>query len=174
VIGFVASVIVFLPNKKQTFLQFSAVVLYLFLIIGMIFTGINETKNAAGFYLTQIDESIMQGEYQTVVELATIGLENTSDMEQQLRFQRSYANIHLNNTEDAKDDLLKITEIDPSFAEAYHNLALIYHNEGDIDNAKEAIKRAVDLSNSESNKQLYELIFGEKPTSKIQDNFVLI
>src|SRR5699024_34422 len=110
--------------------------------------------------LSQIDELIENKDFQTVVELATSGLNNTSDMEKQLRFQRSYANIQLNETNEAKDDLLTIIELDTSFAEAYHNLALIYFHEGDMDKAEHFIQKAFELDNSESTKQLYELIVG--------------
>lgn len=164
--GFIASVMVYLPNKKHIYWQLGAVMVYLLLVIGLTFSGVQQTKNTGGYYLSQIDELLASEDYQTVVKLATTALENTRDAEKELRFQRSYANIHIDHLEKARDDLLAITALDPSFAKAYHNLASIYFNEGALDKAEEAIQKAVDLDNSASNQQLYDLIFGNKPTKK--------
>lgn len=165
VTGFIASAIVFVPKKKHMYLQIGAVFIYLLVTLGMLFIGMQQTKSASGFYLSQIDEMLIVENYEMVVDLATTGLEKTSDMEKQLRFQRSYANIHLENTEKAKKDLLKVTEMDPSNAKAYHNLASIYYGDADLTKAKEAIEKAVDLDDSASSQQLYDLIFEDEQSS---------
>ncbi|HLR01138.1 MAG TPA: rhomboid family intramembrane serine protease [Virgibacillus sp.] len=173
VTGFIVSAIVFVPHKEHKIFQAGATVLYVLLVIAMIIIGTEQTKSSGNLYIAEIIDLIEEEKYQEAIDLATTGLDNTSDTEEQLRFQRSYANILLDNTEEAKEDLRKIIELDTSFPEAYHNLALLYYNEGNIDKAEKAIQKAVDLDDSETNQSLYRLIFGEETSSKKMDKPVL-
>lgn len=52
----------------------------------------------------------------------------------------------------------RATQIDPSYAAAYNNLAVAYEHEGDFDKARQAYEKAVELEpNNALIKQNYEL-----------------
>jgi Flp pilus assembly protein TadD len=52
----------------------------------------------------------------------------------------------------------RATEIDPSYAAAYNNLAVAYEHEGDFEKARQAYEKAVELDpNNALVKQNYEL-----------------
>lgn len=52
----------------------------------------------------------------------------------------------------------RATEIDPTYAAAHNNLAIAYEHEGEMDKARKAYEKAVELEpNNASIKQNYEL-----------------
>jgi Flp pilus assembly protein TadD len=52
----------------------------------------------------------------------------------------------------------KAVELDPSYAPAYNDLAIAYEHEGDLDKAKKAYEKALDLDpNNMQIRQNYEL-----------------
>ena len=52
----------------------------------------------------------------------------------------------------------RATQIDPSYAAAFNNLAIAYEHEGQLDKARKAYEKAIELSpNNEPIRQNYEL-----------------
>lgn len=52
----------------------------------------------------------------------------------------------------------RATEIDPTYAAAHNNLAIAYEHEGDMDKARKAYEKAIELEPSNASiKQNYEL-----------------
>jgi rhomboid protease GluP len=112
----------------------------------------------------QIDELLQQEKYQEVVEVATEGLAKEGELEANLLFQRSYAYIQLDQSEEAETDLEQTIEIDNSLSEAHYNLAVLYANKGDLTKARESIERASQLNPKDENiKSLYDQLMEQSP-----------
>ncbi|MFD1038487.1 rhomboid family intramembrane serine protease [Virgibacillus byunsanensis] len=162
--GFLASAILHLPKKKNLSIQLAAVILYIVIITGLVVFGTQNNLNSASYQLIKIEELVKVNNYEEIVQRATIGLEDPKDVKPHLLFQRSYANIHLNNPELAIKDLEETIQLTDEIPEAYYNLASLYHSRGEMNKAKESIEKAYELnSKKEEFSSLYEKIIGEKP-----------
>src|SRR5699024_12555951 len=97
------------------------------------------------------------------IKTATEGLESSSDVEASLLFQRAYAYGELTELDLAQADLEKSVEIESHFPEAYHNLAIIYNEKDDIDQAKKNIDKAINqTSENERIIEMYNKIMESK------------
>ncbi|RFA36406.1 rhomboid family intramembrane serine protease [Virgibacillus dokdonensis] len=167
VAGFIASGIVHLPKQKERWKQLSAVLVYLALAYGIIQYGITNNMNSPMYYVMHIEELVQEEKYEQVVTEASKAIRNTEGEEQwkaAILFHRSYAYIELNQKNLAMDDLKQSVQLDNSFPEAHYNLALLYYQQGNIEEAKDFIKRAYQLdSNNTDFQEMYEQITGEKP-----------
>lgn len=162
--GFIASAIIHFPHKKKIALQLSALVIYFLLLSGLVAFGIQHNETSQEYYLMQIDELLQREKYQEVVEVATEGLAKEGELEANLLFQRSYAYIQLDRSEEAEKDLEQTIEIDNSLSEAHYNLAVLYANKGDLTKAREAIERASQLKPKDENiKSLYDQLMEQSP-----------
>ncbi|MFD1850273.1 rhomboid family intramembrane serine protease [Oceanobacillus bengalensis] len=161
VAGFIASAIIHLPNKKKIVMQFVAMLVYVVMVAGLIYFGTYNNLNNQTYYLMEIESLIEEEQFETVVEVATEALETGGDREGLLLFQRSYAYIELDMIERAIDDLENSITYE-AIPESYHNLSLLYFNQGNIEAARENIRKAYRMdSTNESFKELYEEIIGE-------------
>lgn len=164
--GLLVSAIFHLPNNRHLTMQLVSLVAYVAILLTVVIYGINNDINIVSYKLYEIDELIIEEEYEGVIDLASEGLELATEpsLEAQLFFQRSYANIQLNNSESAIEDLENCIEKEGQFAPAYYNLAMLYEEKGDNSKATEAIKKAYDLKPDEIDyKNLYRKITGEYP-----------
>lgn len=160
--GFLASAIFHLPRNKNFRMQFSAFIVYLAMIYGLTIFGIQNNLNTQSYQLMQLEELIMQDQYDQVVEIATDALEVDGDLDSSILFQRSYAYIEMNETDKAIHDLEKSIEFDDALPEAYHNLAMLYYDKGDTDKAVDAIENAYQMRpDDEAFIDLYEEITGK-------------
>lgn len=160
--GFSAAAIVHLPTKKKLLIQISAFIIYGALIVGLIIFGVQNNEDKASYQLMSIDELIKKGDYESVVNSATKGLENPDDLEPDLLFQRSYAYIELNKIDLALTDLEKSIQSDDPLPEAYYNLALLYNDAGEQEKAEKMVKKAYDLKpKDDAFIKLYEQITDE-------------
>ncbi|WP_164668608.1 rhomboid family intramembrane serine protease [Virgibacillus doumboii] len=162
VTGFIASAILHLPGKRKFGLQFPAFIVYAGIIFGLITFGIENNMNSTSYQLMKSELLNGQEEYEEAVETATEGLKDPGDFESHLLFQRSYAYIRLGKIDQAVNDLRKTIQINNEFAEAHFNLAILYYNNGELNKAKERIKKAYELKpEGKDVQQLYEEITGD-------------
>ncbi|WP_249871094.1 rhomboid family intramembrane serine protease [Oceanobacillus saliphilus] len=160
--GFIGSAIVHLPNKGSTRVQVPAFLLYALLIGSLAVFGINNNLSSQTYQLMQIEQLLMEDSYEEVVSLAGEALELNGDMEGALLFQRAYAYIELNEIDLAIMDLERSIESEPVLPEAYYNLALLYYNRGEVEEAAEMITSAYHMKpDDEAFITLYEEITGE-------------
>lgn len=144
--GFLVSGILHLPNNKQLRTQLLSFIAYVGMIIGLVIFGLQNDMNTISYELFEIEQLNQEGEYNVVVEMATERLKDPNDIEAYLLFQRSYANIQLNNLDLAIQDLEKAIEIDPSLDRAFYNLAILYDENNDREKALISIKKAYELN----------------------------
>lgn len=143
--GFIASVIVSLPNKKKLTYQLLASIFYLAIASGLVIYGIHQTSASAIYQLTIIEGLLEDDKYAEVVTLATKGLDNPENHTQALLFQRSYAYIELGETSLAIEDLERIAKTESEMPEVYYNLALLYEQIGEANKASRAAMTAYKL-----------------------------
>ena len=162
--GFIASAVVHLPKKANMKIQLSAFIIYILLIVSIIGFGIWNNSNSQTYHLTQIEELLIEDEFDEVVRVATEALTLEGEMEGAILFQRAYAYIELNEITRAIEDLERSITFDSTIPEAYYNLALLYHNNGQLGEAAEMVTTAYELKpENEDFRSLYEEITGEKP-----------
>lgn len=160
--GFIASAVVHLPKKRNYSLQFSALVVFIALIIGIGIYGVHNNVNSDAYQLSKIEELNEQENYDQAIDIATDALENAGELESYILFQRSFAYIQLNKEDAAIEDLEKSIALDNTIPESYHNIALLYYNSGQQTEAEDSIKAAYKLQ-PKGIIELYEEITGEPP-----------
>lgn len=157
--GFIASSMIHLPRSKNLRTQIGALIVYVAIVGGLVVYGTETHANRAFYQLYKIEELLEIGEYEDAITRSTHGLEEPDQFEAQLLFQRGYAHIKLGNIELAIDDLKKCTEMTEEIPEAFFNLALLYYETNDIEQATEAITKAVTLDPANDDfKKVYEQI----------------
>ncbi|MGJ9456970.1 rhomboid family intramembrane serine protease [Oceanobacillus sp. CF4.6] len=162
--GFIASAVVHLPEKGNVKLQFPAVIVYILLVGSIAVFGIGNNLNSQTYQLMQMEQLRMEDKFEEVVSLATDALQLDGEVEGAILFQRSYAYIELNKMNLAIRDLERSIASDSTVPEAYYNLALLYYNDGQLEDANEMITTAYELKpENEDFISLYEEITGEKP-----------
>ncbi|WP_339228125.1 rhomboid family intramembrane serine protease [Oceanobacillus sp. FSL K6-2867] len=162
--GFLASAIIHLPNKKNVRTQLISAILYIILIAGLIIFGWNSNMNNQSNYLMEIEQLLMDDDYNEVVAVATDALELEGERDGLILFQRSYAYIELNELDLAIEDLEQSILHEPVLPEAYYNLAILYDGSGQKEKAEEMITKAYELNpDKESIANVYKKITGESP-----------
>src|SRR5699024_2404752 len=161
--GFLAATITSLPKKRNYKFSSLAIVAYAIIISILVVFGINSNENDP-LYLIMTKEENNNGEkYDIAINTASEGLESSSDIEASLLFQRAYDYGELNELDLAQADLEKRVDIETHFPEAYHNLAIIYYEKDDIDQAKKNIDKAMNqTSENDRFKEMYNKIMESK------------
>ncbi|WP_371932000.1 rhomboid family intramembrane serine protease [Mesobacillus subterraneus] len=148
--GFASAGILHLPKKKRPLLQSAFLVVSVaavFLSMQYSFSGkANLVDESSILMLAQ--QHIKAEEYEQANELLT-DYRQLETLSSESLFMLSFTEIKLGQLEDAKNNLLKVIDMSPDFHEAYYNLALIYFDEKDLDNAQTFAKKAVELNPGE-------------------------
>jgi rhomboid protease GluP len=149
--GFLAAGIMHFPKKKKPFLQLlfllvSTVIIYSSLVYGFqnSATGGNESST-----MMLAQEYIKQENYEQAYNVLNNFVEKSSDTSAEVFFALSFIEIKMGLLEDAKSHLLTVIKLDRDLPEAYYNLALIYLEENDLENASENAKKAEALKPSQ-------------------------
>ncbi|WP_332691062.1 rhomboid family intramembrane serine protease [Halalkalibacter lacteus] len=144
--GFLACVIVHLPNHKTTYKQPVVAAITTFLLLGLFWFGINNDQKASSSILElQIGQEHLQ---QDELELAYPFLKRAVEegaARPEATFLLAYAEAKFENYEVAKELLLVTIEKRYVFHEAHYNLALIYLELDQIEEARASVNRAVQL-----------------------------
>ncbi|MFC2948171.1 rhomboid family intramembrane serine protease [Virgibacillus sediminis] len=145
VAGFIAAGIVHLPRRGNSIIQILALSVYLLSLTVLVVYGTEHNLNRQSYQLLRVEEALMEGNYEAVVDITTDALEIDGDLDGLLLFQRSYAYIETGQIDLAKEDLEKSIEAKDPLPEAYYNLALIYNEEGNMEKAEEMAAEAYKL-----------------------------
>lgn len=146
--GFIASMMVGLPKRSnQLKSKLMAVLLYSLLMVSMITIGVykGDGEQSALSHLQISQELNESKQFIESIETTTKALHHPGNYEAELLFNRSYAYSQNNQLSLAKQDLIKVIELQPKMAEAHYNLALIYQSEGDLNSAKQFAEEAASL-----------------------------
>lgn len=163
--GFLAAAIVGMPKRRHLLTQFITAVVTVILFFSVTYYGVEANESDQSFQLLEIEESIMNEEYEEVVTIATDALTLEGELESVLLFQRSYAYIELEMYDEALVDLERSVEAENPLPQAYYNLALLYHMNNQEEEAVEAIEQAYRMNPTEEEfYELYEEITGGSPS----------
>ncbi|MGN8645479.1 rhomboid family intramembrane serine protease [Gracilibacillus sp. HCP3S3_G5_1] len=157
--GFIASGIVMLPKSKVFMQQLIAVVMYIFYIFGLLAYGLtnDEVQFDEALQIQRVQQLLQEEQYNEVAEIVTKTLPYAENLQAELLFYRSFANIHLEVFEQARSDLEKAVEQKSDFEEAWYNLALLYEQENEREKAISAVEHLLKIDNENSNYQaLYQ------------------
>lgn len=157
--GFLATAIVHFPHKKKWGLQLAAFVIMVAAISGMISYGFQNKAVVLDepSILMMSQKYIQEEEYTKANELLT-DASNEDDLSADYYFLLSFTEIKLGNIDDAEQNLIMATEFNPSYHEAYYNLALVYLELQQIDKAAKQVEKAVQL---QPNRQEYVDLYNE-------------
>lgn len=162
--GFLAAVIVNLPKRKNASTQLITAGLTVVLFLSVMYYGVEANKNDQTFQLMQIQELIVEEEYEEVIEVATSALSLDGELDSVLLFQRSYAAIELGMYDEALNDLEESVSLEDPLPEAYYNLALLYQMNGQVEEAAKAIEQAYRMNPSgDGFYELYEELNEDSP-----------
>ncbi|MFD2925971.1 rhomboid family intramembrane serine protease [Halobacillus naozhouensis] len=142
--GFIASAICNLPKKRQWFLQSLSVLIYTAAIGMMIVLGIQQVDNRSYALIeVQLSQNLIEEQnYRKAINLTTEALEKPGNYQAELLFNRSYAYTKTEQYTKAIEDLAQVIALDPEFAEAHFNLALLYRQAGMMDKAETHANKA--------------------------------
>lgn len=156
--GFIASAIVHLPQVKKRVVQLPALIIYIFLLFGLLIFGINSTANIVTYQFIKNESLFKENDFEAVVTQTTDILTSPGEFEAELLFQRSIAYMELSKDELAVKDLERSLEIKNDLPEVYYNLALIYYIEGKQEKAEVMAEKAYELKPNDPD---YQKLFKE-------------
>ncbi|MCM3566617.1 rhomboid family intramembrane serine protease [Neobacillus mesonae] len=145
--GFLAAGIVHFPKKKKLFLQLIFLIMSAVITWGALSYGFSPSVKSQDdtSALVVAQEYIKQNDYNRAYHILKDFEKNASEPSDKLYFLLSYAEIKKGMLDDAKSHLQKAIELNPDFHEAFYNLALIYLDENNINEAKVNAEKAVKL-----------------------------
>lgn len=145
--GFLATGVVHFPKKRKIWLQMTFTVVAILLASGLLRFGFANPSFVLdeSSVLMMSQEYIQNEEYEKAYELL-IQTQQEKELSSQYYFLLSYSEIKLNKIKDAKNTLLKAVELDPSLHEAHYNLALVYMDLQESDQAYEHAKKAAEIA----------------------------
>lgn len=158
--GFLAALIIQIPQKKQRLLSIAGVLVTLGLLYGLYQYGMSETENRSPQYtLMRAQELIQAQEYENAYTyLSNANKEENSSPN--ILFLLSVVEIELGKYDEATKHLEQITNEDDTFHQAHYNLAVLHANEGNLDLALQKVNKALqyDSTNEQYNKLKEKLI----------------
>lgn len=148
--GFLAAGAVHFPKKKKL-QQLLFFLVSISIVTALLFWGYGETTR-----ITDVESTIVLAQNYveneefdkayTILKGINFEKENSED----ILFILSYIELKKGMTQEAKQHLLQVIEINPQFHEAIYNLALIYLNEQNLTEAKKLAERASQLEPNRS------------------------
>lgn len=158
--GFIATAIVHFPKKRKLVIQIPFLLAAIIAAASLIQFGYSDQQrwkdDKSALILSQV--YVEDEKYDHTVRLLS-GYAEQSDASAPLLFQLSYAEIMLGEIPDAKQHLHEAIKKNDKYDLAYYNLALLYLDEDNIEEAKKLLKLAIEIKPSEQQyKDLYQKI----------------
>ncbi|WP_077601316.1 rhomboid family protein [Oceanobacillus sojae] len=130
--GFLIAAAVYVPNKKNQKNQLLGLIGFIILSIGLFIYGWSFNSSSPEMKLIEAEALIEEENFSGVISVTTDALEETgdSDLIPYLLFHRSYAYIQELEFAKATEDLEAAIQYDERIPEMYHNLAILYSQQG--------------------------------------------
>lgn len=163
--GFLAAGLVHIPKQKLGLKQLIFLFLTIVITSGLLFYGYHYPKNDDPKLLVGLaQEYIQDKQYDKAISLLE-DVHTIGDTGAQVYFLLSYAEIHKGDLKNAQLHLEQAIGENPTFHEAYFNLALVYMDQGHYRKAKASIDKAIEL---EPNNKDYEEVL-KQLNQQVQD-----
>ncbi|MEH7345528.1 rhomboid family intramembrane serine protease [Bacillus sp. JJ1532] len=144
--GFLATGIVHFPKKKRLLIQGVSIIIAIVSITGLLKYGFNEPGRVLSEHsaLVMAQEYMKTEEYDKTVNILQ-NYANDHSASAEVYFLLSYAEIKTNEIQKAKEHLHLAIEQRKDFHEAYYNLALLYVQEENFNEAQKFANIAAEL-----------------------------
>lgn len=148
--GFFAAAVVQLPSQKKSYKQFTTFLVTILTIAILVWYGIkNDQKTPSALLSLQIgQEYLQQDEVEKAYPFLQRAVEDGADMPE-ATFLLAYAEATFANYEAAKELLLETIDKREDFPEAHYNLALVYLELDQPEEALASVERAIMLQQDE-------------------------
>lgn len=163
--GFATSFIVGLPSQRGMIKKTVALVSTMILAAVLLTVGYQkelESEQIGVIYLQMARESIEADNVQEGQRYLLNVIENydpiSDDLAANVYFLLSYTQINEGEFAEAKENLSIVIDKNPSFHEAYYNLALVYYEEKQYEQALENVERALDI---QAENKDYQTLYNE-------------
>ncbi|WP_280768441.1 rhomboid family protein [Salipaludibacillus daqingensis] len=150
--GFAASAIVGLPHQKGVLKKVIAMGLSIILTITLLLVGYQQDldKEQISVIYYQLARESMEEDNPELAEDYLLNVVEvtdliSNDLSANAHFLLSYIQINNNEYELAEENLLTTIDKDPSFHQAYYNLALVYYEKQQYEEALEKVESALDI-----------------------------
>ncbi len=151
--GFLAALIVQIPNQRKVVLRLLGVVGTVSLFVGLYQYGMNQAKAQYPEYSAIQGQELLQSEqFEEAYEFLHKSIEEGNSSNDVL-FLLSAASIQLQKYDEAKGYLEQIITDDDSYHQAHYNLALLYANENEFDRAVNEVETALEYDPSNTKYQ---------------------
>ncbi len=152
--GFLAASVVHLPKRKEYGKRLGGLVVTLVAVGALLYTGyvLQPHSDNPRFIVQTAQEFIESDKVLEAYELLKSAEEKGVDAPE-VYFYLSYAEIKLGKTEDAREHLEIVTKRAPAISEAHYNLALVYVQLQEFENAKKAAEQAIEADPDNENYQ---------------------
>ncbi|WP_082407016.1 rhomboid family intramembrane serine protease [Bacillus sp. JCM 19041] len=144
--GFLTAVLVRMPKEKKKTSGIWSLLSLLGLVIAsvsLLYFGQQQGSSSAELAAIEANRLFENDQIEEARPIIRDGLEENEE-QPELLFLQAYLDIQDGNLVDAQDRLETATSVRPQFFEAWHNLALIYAENGANDQALEAINKAIE------------------------------
>ncbi|WP_394232952.1 rhomboid family intramembrane serine protease [Niallia oryzisoli] len=158
--GFLAAAIVHIPKQKRPIVQVTAFLASAALIFGLFqYSFTNKGKLIDEHSVLVLAQDYIQEEEYDKAYTFLQEYESENDSTANILFLLSYIEIKTNRIVEAKEHLHQVIDMNKDFHEAFYNLALIYLNEGNYEQAKEYAEEALERqpNNKEYDKLLMQI-----------------
>lgn len=175
--GFAAAAIVGLPNRKVLKTQPLAGVGALAGILVLLTLGYSQSPESTQLQAIYYElgresieeENLAEAEDYLESALSTpgdgTGPMSEEEIEANAHFLLSYAQLNRGAYEEAEGNLREAIDRRPDFHEAYYNLAILYYELGDWEDALDAVERAVEIEENSEYEELRQEIIDNAPSS---------
>ena len=141
--------------KKKMLIVFISMIIFSLIGEGLLFAGVNTKSTINRFRVSRVDSRLIK-QY-TDEDIFNLEKELNSKNKSALTYyELGMVKMTTATKQDAKKVFLDGINFDDSFAPLYYNLAIIERQESNYSKAKEYAKRAYELDNRETNKNLVD------------------
>ncbi|MEK3890734.1 rhomboid family intramembrane serine protease [Bacillus sp. FSL K6-3431] len=149
--GFLATGVVHFPRKHRLFQQAGFLLLTAAIVSTMIYFGYHDDRPEVVNSLAsnQMEKGEMEEAYELLSDYVGEGKGNAVSY-----FQLSLLEIYQEQYGEAQRHLQQAIKLNPDFHEAHFNLALLYSEAGELDQAKEHVQKAQSLYENEKYEKL--------------------
>ncbi|WP_035179316.1 rhomboid family protein [Alkalihalobacterium bogoriense] len=157
--GFFASGLMHLPKHKKSGKQFVYFLFVCLAVGGLFFYGMqNESKSGADLaHLQYIQELLVEEEVEEAYHLARKVVDDGNERPEAF-FLLGVAEAKLGMYEEGKVSFQQTVRLNPQFHEAHYNLALIYKELKQYNDALQSVEKAISIEKDEQYEQLQELL----------------
>ncbi|UOE95729.1 rhomboid family intramembrane serine protease [Alkalihalobacillus sp. LMS39] len=157
--GFFASGLMHLPKHKKSGKQFIYLLFVCIAFVGLFFYGMqNDSKTGADLaHLQYIQELLVEEEIEEAYQLAREIVDEGNERPEAF-FLLGVAEAKLGMYEEGKVSFQQTVRLNPQFHEAHYNLALIYMELEQYDDALQSVEKAIEIEKDEQYEQIRDTL----------------